>query len=217
MASSGLTEVTGRAHAAARRAGREPDDITIVAVSKTVGPKEILAAYESGHRHFGENRSHELVEKAAVLPDDIVWHFVGTLQSRKARDVAPIAAVVHSVDRVSLLKEFAKHPNQSRLLIQVNLAHEAQKHGVDPVDVEPLLRSAAELGVSISGLMLMPPLVVTAEENRHWFSQLATLQRKLRVAWPGLAELSMGMTDDFEVAIEEGATLIRVGRAIFGS
>ena len=215
MAAGGLNDVLGRAGGAAQRVGRAPSDVTVVAVSKTVGPDDILAAYKAGHRHFGENRSHELVAKAAALPDDIVWHFVGTLQSRKAKEVAPIAAVVHSVDRESLLAAFAKQPQHGRLLLQVNLAHEEQKHGADPVAVAAMLDEAARLGVTISGLMLMPPLASDPEENRQWFRELAAMRLRLVKEWPDLKELSMGMTDDFEVAIEEGATLIRVGRAIF--
>ncbi len=217
MAADGLSHVLARTRAAAQRVGRDPAEVTIVAVSKTVGPSEILAAYEAGHRHFGENRSHELVAKAAVLPDDIVWHFVGTLQSRKVREVAPIAHVVHSIDRDSLLGAFGKQPAHGRLLLQVNLAHEEQKHGADPIAVDGLLRRSADLGVPIAGLMLMPPLVADPEQNRHWFRELADMRTQLASEWPTLVELSMGMTDDFEVAVEEGATLIRVGRAIFGT
>ena len=217
MAAGGLNSVLERTRAAAERAGRDPAEITVVAVSKTVGPEEVLVAYEAGHRDFGENRAHELAAKAAVLPNDITWHFVGTLQSRKAKDVAPIAAVVHSVDRSSLLSSFAKQPSHGRLLLQVNLAHEEQKHGADPAQVDSLLRQASDLGMTISGLMLMPPLVTDPEDNRHWFRELAELRGRLASEWPGCSELSMGMTDDFEVAVEEGATLIRVGRAIFES
>ena len=216
MATDGLTNVRKRAAAAAVRAGRSPDDVTIVAVSKTVGPAEIEAAYQAGHRDFGENRSHELAAKAPQLPDDIVWHFIGSLQSRKAKEVAPIADVVHSMDRESLLSAWARTGGSARLFLQVNLAGEQQKHGANPEGVAGLLERAQELEVPISGLMLMPPLVLDAEENRPWFCQLREMRDEMLPNWPQLTELSMGMTDDFEVAIEEGATLIRVGRAIFG-
>ena len=217
MATGGLAAVEARVASAAGRSARDPASITLVAVSKTVGPDEIMEAYEAGHRDFGENRSHELLAKAAQLPEDIVWHFVGSLQSRKAKDVAPIASVLHSMDRASLLRAWARLDATGAVLLQVNLAQEQQKHGAARDEVPVLLETAAELGVEISGLMLMPPLVADPEDNRHWFRELREIREGLSVDWPGLTELSMGMTDDFEVAIEEGATLIRVGRAIFGT
>lgn len=215
MAPSGLTQVAERVRAAASRSGRDAGEVTLVAVSKTVGPSEILDAYATGHRDFGENRSNELAAKAAVSPADIRWHFIGTLQSRKAREVAPLATAVHSIDRVSLMRAWAKTDSPAKLLLQVNLAHEEQKHGARSEDVPMLLEEAESLGLVVSGLMLMPPLVDNAEDNRPWFVALRELRDRLRADWPGLEDLSMGMTDDFEVAVEEGATLIRVGRAIF--
>lgn len=214
---AGLKAIQDRVTAAAIRSGRDHSAVTLVAVSKTVGVEEIAAAHSAGHRDFGENRSHELAAKAGRLPADIRWHFVGGLQSRKAKEVAPVAHYIHSVDRPSLLRSLAKAGCRSSLLLQVNLAEEAQKQGAARGEVAPLLDTAAELGLSVVGLMLMPPLVTDAEENRHWFAELRELRDDLQPDWPQLTELSMGMTDDFEVAIEEGATLIRVGRAIFGT
>lgn len=202
--------------AAADRAGRDPAEVTLVAVSKTVGPAEIATAYAAGQRDFGENRSSELSAKADVLPNDIRWHFVGALQSRKAKEIAPIASVVHSVDRESLLRAWARTGSDASLLLQLNLAHEAQKHGADAGVAVEILRVADALGLTFAGLMLMPPQVEDPEVNRRWFRRLHEIRDQLRSDWPGLDALSMGMTDDFEVAIEEGATLIRVGRAIFG-
>lgn len=216
MAPSSLAAVKRRVVAAAERNGRDPSAVTVVAVSKMVGPAEIEQAYAAGHRDFGENRAAELAAKAAVLPDDIVWHFVGSLQSRKAKQVAPIAAYVHSIDRPSLITAWAGQNSSARLLLQVNLAGEEQKHGAARDEVIDLLQLAAEAGVVMNGLMLMPPMVSNPEDNRRWFQELARLREELLPDWPDLAELSMGMTDDFEVAVEEGATLIRVGRAIFG-
>ena len=210
-----MSPVRERAAAAAARVGRVADEVTLVAVSKTVGPDVIRAAYDAGHRDFGENRAHELVAKAAVLPDDIVWHFIGSLQSRKAKAVAPIAAVVHSVDRESLLRAWAKTGSQAELLLQLNLAHEPQKHGAEESDLAAILSVASDLGLHFSGLMVMPPLVTDPEENRGWFRKLREIRDRLLPDHPSMIGLSMGMTDDFEVAIEEGATLIRVGRAIF--
>ncbi len=217
MAAGGLKAVASRSVAAAMRVGRDPAEITVVAVTKTVGPDEIMAVYRAGHRDFGENRSDVLASKAAQLPDDIRWHFIGALQSRKAKEVAPIARVVHSIDRVSLLRAWAKTGSDARLFLQLNLAHEPQKHGADESVVPELLAEAAALGLHFDGLMLMPPLVSDPEENRPWFRRLRRIRDDLAPDWPTITELSMGMTDDFEVAIEEGATLIRVGRAIFGT
>ncbi|MCP3975351.1 MAG: YggS family pyridoxal phosphate-dependent enzyme [bacterium] len=217
MVAGSLEETRRRVAAATQRSGRNVDDVTLVAVSKTVGPPEIMAAYGAGHRDFGENRSHELVAKAAVLPDDINWHFVGSLQSRKAKEIATSTAVLHAIDRESVLRAWAKTQSDARLLLQVNIAREEQKHGADPDSVVPLLLLAADLGLSIAGLMLIAPLADEAEDSRRWFRMLRQLRDELRTDWPDLIELSMGMTNDFEVALEEGATLIRVGRAIFGS
>ncbi len=217
MAADSLELVRRRVAIAAERSDRNVTDITLVAVSKTVGPREIMEAYNAGHRDFGENRSHELSAKAAVLPDDINWHFVGSLQSRKAKEVAAYASVVHAMDRESVLRAWAKTGSSAEVLLQVNLAQEAQKHGAHPEAVPALLILAAELGLVIAGLMLIPPLAAQADESRDWFRQLRQMRDEMQVDWPRVAALSMGMTNDFEVAVEEGATLIRVGRAIFGS
>jgi len=174
-----------------------------------------MEAYAAGQRDFGENRAHELAAKAAVLPADIKWHFVGSLQSRKAKEISPFVAVVHSMDRESLLRAWVKTGSEARLLLQVNLAHEPQKHGSEAESVVPLLEFASESGLAISGLMLIPPLADTPDENRRWFRSLREMRDRLQSDWPDLLDLSMGMTDDFEVAVAEGATLLRVGRAIF--
>jgi pyridoxal phosphate enzyme (YggS family) len=216
MVAARLNEVRRRIAAAAERAERDPADVTLIAVSKTVGPAEIADAYEAGHRDFGENRAGELTAKAATLPSDIRWHFVGALQSRKAKQVAPVASVVHSVDRESLLRSWSRSGGSARLLLQLNLAHEPQKQGADAGAAAELLEVAQTLGLTISGLMLMPPQVDDPESNRLWFRRLYEIRTELQPDWPELQELSMGMTDDFEVAVAEGATLIRVGRAIFG-
>lgn len=215
MAARGLSQVRRRVAAAAARVDRDPDNVTLVAVTKGHTIEAIRAAYDDGQRHFGENRSEELAAKAPELPDDIVWHMVGTVQRRKAALAAAHADLVHSLDRESLLRRWATLDDPSPGLLQLNLANEAQKHGAALADTEALLELATGLGVSISGLMIMPPQVVAAEENRVWFRRLRELRDSLQGRFPGLEHLSMGMTDDFEVAVEEGATLLRVGRAIF--
>ena len=217
MAAVGLSEVSDRVDAAIRRSGRERNDVKLVAISKTVSPATISELYGLGHRFFGENRAAELEMKSAELPDDIEWHFVGGLQSRKAKLVAGRAAWIHSVDRMSLIDSLGRLEAKSALLLQLNLAGEQQKGGATLEEAPRLLEAAASLSLDVRGLMLMPPLVAEAEENRRWFELLRQTRDGLAKDWPLLTELSMGMTDDFEVAIEEGATLIRVGRAIFGA
>ncbi len=217
MVAKRLSEVRSRIAAAAERAGRDPAEVTLVAVSKGHSVSAIEEAYMAGHRDFGENRAQELVEKAPHLPGDIRWHFVGSLQTRKARLVRPFTHVLHSLDRPKLVATWARGPQPPPpAFVQVNLAAEPQKHGVDVADLPELLDLAEAAGIEVRGLMLMPPVPSTPEDSRPWFGRLARLTRELRPTHPLLRELSMGMTDDFEVAVEEGATVIRVGRAIFG-
>jgi len=217
MVAERLALVRGRIVAAANRAGRSPSAITLVAVSKSRSVAEILEAYESNQRDFGENRAEELSAKAPQLPADIRWHLVGTLQSRKAAAARPLTAVLHSMDRMSLARRWASGPGEAPpCLLQVNVGLEPQKQGVAPDGVESTLAEMEEIGIEPVGLMAIPPAPDSAEGSRPFFRQLASLAEAARVNRPHLVELSMGMTDDFEVAVEEGATLVRVGRAIFG-
>jgi pyridoxal phosphate enzyme (YggS family) len=213
-----LAAVRRRLAQAASGAGRVPDEITLVAVSKGHGVEAVRAAYDAGQRDFGENRAAELAAKAPLLPGDIRWHFIGTLQRRKVPLARPHTTLLHSLDRPSLVAAWSRGDGPAPpALVQVNLAEEPQKHGVAPGDVPALLASAAAAGITCRGLMLIPPLPEQPEQSRPWFAQLAELRARILPAWPSLTELSMGMTDDFEVAVSEGATLIRVGRAIFGA
>ncbi len=216
MVTERLIQVRARLAQAAGDAGRDPSDVTLVAVSKGQPPEAIMAAYELGQRDFGENRAGELAEKAPLLPDDIRWHFIGTLQTRQAKIAAPHTTLLHSLDRPRLVNSWAAGEHPAPALVQVNVAAEAQKHGAAPDEVSALLRQADAAGVSCIGLMCMPPLVADPEDNRQWFVALRELRDRLHSEHPLLTQLSMGMTDDFEVAVAEGATLIRVGRAIFG-
>ena len=210
-------EVMARVAAAAARAGRGTGDITVVAVSKTMSPDDVLAVYEQGHRDFGENRAQELEEKAPLLPADIRWHFVGSLQSRKARTVRPIAHLLHSMDRRSLATAWLKGPGRAPpVLAQVNLGEEGQKSGVAPEEVGEAIEWMLGVGLDVRGLMAIPPAPATPEDSRPFFERLRRLRDEVVASHPVVAELSMGMTDDFEVAIAEGASIIRVGRAIFG-
>lgn len=207
----GLTAVRERVVAAAERAGRDPGSVTLVAVSKGRSLDEIRACYDAGHRDFGENRVGELIEKAVAAPPDIRWHFVGTLQSNKAQLVRPVVTLLHSMTGGRLLRRWAADEPGSAppVLIQVNVSDDPAKHGVDPEETENVLARAREIGLDVRGLMTITRRA-DLDRTRSWFRTLAESARSL-----GLRDVSMGMTDDFEVAVEEGATLIRVGRAIF--
>jgi pyridoxal phosphate enzyme (YggS family) len=216
MVADELIAVRKRMIAAAERAGRDPQGVTLVAVSKGSDAATVLRAYEAGQRDFGENRAAELAAKAPQLPADIRWHFIGTLQSRQAKIALPHTTILHSLDRSRLVAAWGRDPNPPAALLQINISGEQQKHGVAPGAARQLLEEATERGIRCIGLMTMAPLAPNPEASRRWFSALRRLRDQLSMDYPGLEQLSMGMTDDFEVAIEEGATLIRVGRAIFG-
>lgn len=210
-------DVRERMASAAGRAGRDESSIRLVAVSKAKSVSDIEEVYSLGHRDFGENRAQEMAEKAARLPGDIRWHFVGGLQTNKARLIRPITHLLHSMDRNSLAAAWAKGSGlPPPVLLQVNTGQEIQKSGAAPAEAGRILDEVAGLGIEVLGLMAIPPLSEDPEAQRPQFAMLRDLRDRLSVAHPSLTELSMGMTDDFEVAIEEGSTVIRVGRAIFG-
>lgn len=211
-----LEEVEGRVAEAAARAGRDPDEVTIVAISKGQPLESVRVAWESGQSVFGENRAKELAERAAVLPPEISWHFVGRLQTNKARIVRPIADLLHSLDRESLIEAWMKGRGlPPPALLQVNLSGEPQQGGVGPSHASQLLERASGAGIRVKGLMAMAPLG-PAEQARRVFGRLAALREELGRDHPDLTELSMGMSDDYEAAVEEGSTMVRIGRAIFG-
>lgn len=202
---------------AARRSRRSPESITVVAVSKTKTVEEIMRIYELGHRDFGENRAQELATKAPLLPGDIRWHFVGALQTNKVRLVRSRTHLLHSMDRASLATAWVKgHGLPPAVLVQVNIGEEPQKAGASVEDTPGLIDRLVDLGVPVRGLMAIPPIPETKEASRPHFVALRELRDLIMAEQPQVRELSMGMTDDFEVAIEEGASMIRVGRAIFG-
>jgi PLP dependent protein len=210
-------DVVTRMTAAAEGVGRDPSSITLVAVSKAKSVSDIEAIYGLGHRDFGENRAQEMAEKAARLPDDIHWHFVGALQTNKARLIRPITHLLHSMDRPSLAGAWAKGSGlPPPVLLQVNTGHELQKSGVAPDDARSTLAEILSLGLDVRGLMAIPPLTEDPEAQRAHFAMLREIRSELAAEHPGIIELSMGMTDDFVIAIEEGSSIIRVGRAIFG-
>jgi pyridoxal phosphate enzyme (YggS family) len=228
-----LTEIRGRIASAARSAGRDPTSVRLVAVSKTFPIESITAAFAAGQRDFGENRVQEALQKIEQAlqkiersaDQSIRWHLLGHLQTNKARKAAPAFAVIQSVDSVELIQKLdqaaADTGHAPELLIQVDLAGEATKFGTPPAEVPRLFDAAAACrAATVVGLMTLPPFPETPEDSRPWFRQL----RELRDQWQAsgvpasmLRELSMGMSGDFEVAIQEGATMVRVGTAIFGS
>jgi len=218
-----LAWVRQRMDAAARRAGRDPAGVRLVAVSKTRPPDDLRQAMAAGQMIFGENYVQELQAKAAAMGAGPRWHFIGALQSNKARLVAQLAEVVHSVDRPKLAAALGRQAQELGkelgVLVQVSLAGEAQKAGCAAAEAPALCQLiAATPGLRLLGLMTMPPFFDEPERARPIFAELRRLARRLAADLPSGAmnELSMGMSGDFEVAIEEGATLARVGTDIFG-
>jgi pyridoxal phosphate enzyme (YggS family) len=223
---SALTQVRQRIAASAAESQRDPSGIRLVAVSKMQPSSAIREAYEAGQRDFGENYVQELLQKSQELGDlpDLRWHLIGHLQRNKARHVAPLLSLLHTVDTVELARELARRFESSRqtadkrleLLVEVSIAGEAQKHGVSPAELGELLDAIDALpSLSLRGLMCVPPLSEDAAAARPHFDAL----RQLRDQHGGvqrLPELSMGMTHDLEHAVAAGATLVRVGTAIFG-
>ncbi len=218
-----LAEVRRLVAEATARAGRPPGSVSLLAVSKTKSPEAIREAYAAGQRAFGENYAQELSQKAAALRDlpEIEWHFIGRLQRNKAKQVVQVARTVHAVDRAELAAELGKRAAdaavRARVLVEVNVSGEASKGGCRPDELGRVLAAIrAEPSLEAAGLMTIPPETSDAEGARPFFAAL----RRLRDEHGGavaLPELSMGMTHDFSVAIAEGATIVRVGTAIFGA
>ncbi len=216
--------VRERVARAAERAGRSPDDVLIVGASKQVEVARIEQAMAAGLRHVGENYVQEAKPKVAALGSRVTWHFIGHLQTNKARDAVRMFDVIHSLDRLELAKELSKRAvalgKVMDVFVEVNIAGEETKSGIAPDEVEGLMRQAAELpNLRVRGLMTMPPLFDDPEKSRPYFRALRTLKENLtqkNISNVELSHLSMGMTADFEVAIEEGATIVRIGTGIFG-
>ena len=221
-----LAAVLSRITRAAARAGRAPDSVRLVAVSKTWPADSVRAAAAAGQVDFGENRVQEALQKIEATPGlPLRWHLVGHLQSNKARKAAQFFHLIHSIDRPELLEALDKAALEAGtspgVLLQVDLAGEPTKHGAPLDAMQPLVEAARRCrAVRPQGLMLLPPYFEDPEEARPYFRRLRQLRDGLAglgVAPAALAELSMGMSHDFEVAIEEGATIVRVGTAIFGT
>jgi pyridoxal phosphate enzyme (YggS family) len=211
-----IEQVNMRIASACQRVGRSPDEVTLVAVTKTVEPSAIETAFELGISHFGENRVQEAVAKIGQLSGlepRPTWHMVGHLQTNKAKIAVEIFDIIHSVDSVKLAEVLSYRTQKTLpILLEVNVSGEASKSGFPPDDVASALATISGLSnLEVKGLMTIAPLVADAEQVRPVFRRLRSLRDSF-----GLEHLSMGMTDDFEVAIKEGATMVRIGRAIFG-
>ena len=204
---------------ALRKSGRGPDEARILVAGKYYAPEQVAALADAGVELLGENRAEDLLEKQAMFGDAFEWHFIGHLQRRKVKQVVGRVALVHSIDSARLVEELAKRAPEEgvEVLIQVNVSGEGSKYGVAESEVEPLLWSAAQTGkVRARGFMTLAPLVDRAEDVRYVFAKLRAIRDRLRANWSShfdLSELSMGMSSDYPVAIEEGATIIRIGRA----
>jgi PLP dependent protein len=217
-----VAQVRARIAEAALRSGRRPEDVTLVGVTKTVGLDRIREVVACGVRALGENRVQEARTKVPEVPG-VTWHLVGSLQRNKVREALRLFQVIHSIDSLALAEELDRRSAEAgkgpvEILLQVNISGEPQKHGVPPEEAQRLLAQAVRLaGVKVRGLMGMAPLVGHPDEARPYFRRLRELRDRLADALPGSGAtgLSMGMTDDFEVAIEEGSTMVRVGRALF--
>jgi pyridoxal phosphate enzyme (YggS family) len=210
-----LAAVRERVARAAERAGRRPEDVLLIGVSKTVPPEGVRLGVEAGLTALGENRVQEARDKIKVLGRPVPWHLIGHLQTNKVRDARELFDLIHSVDRLDLARELDRRAGDrvANVLLEVNVANEPSKSGFAPDAVAPAVEALRGLPhLNVRGLMAIPPIVERAEDARVWFQALRRLAEH-----HGLRELSMGMSADFEVAIEEGATMVRVGTAIFGA
>ncbi len=225
MVRENLEEVNSRILAACKRVGRNPEEVTLIAVSKTKPAAMISEAYSVGIRDFGENKVQELCEKYLALPEDIRWHMIGHLQRNKVKQVIDKAVLIHSVDSLRLAEqiqeEAARKDLVADILLEVNVAEEESKYGFKLEEAEHAILEIARLPhVRLKGLMTIAPFVENSEENRPVFKKLrqfyVDMQSK-NIDNVNMNTLSMGMTGDYEVAIEEGATLVRVGTGIFGT
>jgi pyridoxal phosphate enzyme (YggS family) len=228
-----LTEVTGveirerlslvrhRVAEALRKSGRAAGEVRILVASKYYAPEQISALAEAGVKLLGENRAEDLVRKQELFGDAFEWHFIGHVQRRKAKVVVPRVSLIHSVDSMRLVEELARRAPETGIdvLLQVNVSGEPSKYGVAEDEVEALLEAAAGTGgrVRAKGFMTLAPLVEDPEDVRYVFAKLRAIRDRLRPRWSphfDLSELSMGMSGDYAVAVEEGATLVRIGRTL---
>ncbi|MCI6535719.1 MAG: YggS family pyridoxal phosphate-dependent enzyme [Lachnospiraceae bacterium] len=225
MLKENLTSVENQIQTACERSGRDRKDVTLIAVSKTKPVETLEEAYNLGVRVFGENKVQELADKYEVLPKDIHWHMIGHLQRNKVKYIIDKVDLIHSVDSVRLAetieKEAAKHNLTANILIEVNVAKEESKFGIMPEELDEFIEKIAGFShIQVKGLMTIAPFVEDPEENRPIFARLRKLSVDItakNVDNITMSILSMGMTNDYQVAIEEGATMVRVGTGIFGA
>jgi pyridoxal phosphate enzyme (YggS family) len=216
-----LEEVREALSRAAEEGGRGPEEVRLLVASKYYAPEEIEALAEAGVTLLGENKSADLVAKQERFGDAFEWHFIGHLQRRKVREVVGRVSLIHSVDSVRLVEEIGKRAPEggAEVLVQVNVSGEESKYGVAPGEVEEVLEAAArtEGSVRVRGFMTFAPLVDRAEEVRYVFAELRAVRDTLRSGWRphfDLSELSMGTSNDYQIAVQEGATIVRIGRAL---
>lgn len=225
MIKENLEEVEARITRACERSGRERSEVTLISVSKTKPAEMLQEAYDAGSRDFGENKPQEIREKYPQLPTDIRWHMIGHLQRNKIKYIIDKVYMIHSVDSIRLAEaideEAKKHGIVMPVLIEVNVAEEESKFGVHLDEVESLIRQISELSnIQVQGLMTIAPFTENAEDNRIYFRKLRNLYVDIKdknIDNVNMCNLSMGMTGDYEVAVEEGATMVRVGTGIFGA
>ena len=225
MLKENLQEVEERIQAACRRAGRDRSEVTLVAVSKTKPVETLQEAYDLGVRVFGENKVQEIREKYEALPKDIEWHMIGHLQTNKVKYIVDKVKLIHSVDSLRLAEVIEKEAEKQNrivdILLEVNVAEELSKFGLKTEEVLPLAEKITELShIRLCGLMTIAPFVENPEKNRSIFADLHKLYvdiKRKNIDNGTVSILSMGMTNDYEVAIEEGATMVRIGTGIFGS
>ena len=225
MIKENLEEVEARITRACERSGRERSEVTLISVSKTKPVEMLQEAYDAGSRDFGENKPQEIREKYPQLPTDIRWHMIGHLQRNKIKYIIDKVCMIHSVDSIRLAEaiddEAKKHGIVMPVLIEVNVAEEESKFGVHLDEVESLIRQISELSnIQVQGLMTIAPFTENAEDNRIYFRKLRNLYVDIKdknIDNVNMCNLSMGMTGDYEVAVEEGATMVRVGTGIFGA
>ena len=224
MITENLKDVEARVCAACERSGRKREDVTLIAVSKTKPVPMLQEIYDENIRDFGENKVQELVEKYDELPQDIKWHMIGHLQRNKVKYVVGRAALIHSVDSVRLAEAIDQEAEKKGIvmpvLVEVNVASEESKFGVRVEECADFIENIAKMEhISVEGLMTIAPFVENAEDNRKYFAKLRELSVDIsakNIDNVNMRDLSMGMTGDYEVAIEEGATMVRVGTGIFG-
>ncbi|CAG37509.1 YggS family pyridoxal phosphate-dependent enzyme [Desulfotalea psychrophila] len=226
MICQNIAQVKERIAQAAKKAGRAPEDIQLVAVSKRLPAETVLQAIACGQQQFGENYIQEVQEKKELIGDKARFHFIGNLQSNKAKMAATYCSMVETVDRLKIAKALNKHSLELDktldILVQVNIGQDQNKSGTDKAEAAELIRQINKLpALRIRGLMTIPPLHKEPEDSRPHFRNLRTLAEKLVseniLQCDGRVELSMGMSSDYHIAIEEGATIVRVGTAIFGT